>query len=76
MNCTNGENVVPGGYPHPFYDVDGTGEVYAFHAGGVNVVFGDGSVRFLDEDIAIGTLTALITRNQAGKEAPLNQGAY
>ena len=66
VNCTNGENVVPGGFPHPYYETEGTGEVYSFHSGGANVVFGDASVRFIDEEINIREFAKMVTR--AGNE--------
>jgi prepilin-type processing-associated H-X9-DG protein len=37
-------------------------EIYAFHAGGANFVFGDGSVRFVRQTVTIGVMAALITR--------------
>jgi prepilin-type N-terminal cleavage/methylation domain-containing protein/prepilin-type processing-associated H-X9-DG protein len=37
-------------------------EVYAFHAGGANVVFADGHVRFLRETIDIRVFARLVTR--------------
>lgn len=43
-------------------------EPYSFHPGGINVVFGDGSARFLTDDIAPLTMAALITR--AGGDSP------
>lgn len=51
--------------------VNGTnaGELYSFHTGGVNVVFGDGSVRFLRESIDIETAASIFTR-AAGDLAP------
>jgi prepilin-type N-terminal cleavage/methylation domain-containing protein/prepilin-type processing-associated H-X9-DG protein len=61
VNATNGEAL--GTYPHPFYNVDGTGQVYGFHSGGVNALFGDGSVRFVQQGINIRTLARLVTRN-------------
>jgi prepilin-type processing-associated H-X9-DG protein len=61
INVTNGEAL--GTYPHPFYNVDGTGQIYGFHSGGVNTLFGDGSVRFLRQNIGIRTLAAVVTRN-------------
>ncbi len=42
-------------------------ELFSFHAGGANVLLGDGSVRFLQETIAAAPLRAFITR--AGDEA-------
>jgi prepilin-type processing-associated H-X9-DG protein/prepilin-type N-terminal cleavage/methylation domain-containing protein len=38
------------------------GELYSFHPGGANVVFADGSVRFLQAGISLRVLAALITR--------------
>ncbi|MCX7665148.1 MAG: DUF1559 domain-containing protein [Gemmataceae bacterium] len=65
INVTNGENLgvyqVPNG--HPFYGVDGTGQIYAFHTGGANALFADGSVRFLRSSLSIRVLAALVTRN-------------
>jgi prepilin-type N-terminal cleavage/methylation domain-containing protein/prepilin-type processing-associated H-X9-DG protein len=37
-------------------------EVYAFHTGGANVVFADGSVHFLRKDMALCVLAKLMTR--------------
>jgi prepilin-type N-terminal cleavage/methylation domain-containing protein/prepilin-type processing-associated H-X9-DG protein len=61
INVTNGEAL--GTYPHPFYNVDGTGQIYGFHTGGVNVLYADGSVRYLRSTTDIRTLAALVTRN-------------
>ena len=55
---TNGE--VLGSYPHPYYNTDGTGQIYGFHTGGVNTLLGDGSVRFLQSSISIRNLAALV----------------
>ena len=37
---------------------------YSFHPGGLNVLIGDGAVKFLDETINIGIVAALVTRNR------------
>jgi prepilin-type N-terminal cleavage/methylation domain-containing protein/prepilin-type processing-associated H-X9-DG protein len=44
-------------------------EVYSFHSGGANVVFSDGSVRWLADSLDLCTLSALATRAGAGPEA-------
>jgi prepilin-type processing-associated H-X9-DG protein len=62
MNCTNGEDVGSVSFPYPYYGSEGTGEVFAFHPGGANFLFGDGSVKFLKETIGIRTFASLITR--------------
>lgn len=36
-------------------------ELYSYHPGGVNVLFGDGSVRFMKDTVAINVLRAVIT---------------
>ena len=61
INATNGQIVST--YPDPFYGTDGTGAVYGFHAGGVNALFGDGSVRFIRQAVDVRTFAALVTRN-------------
>jgi prepilin-type N-terminal cleavage/methylation domain-containing protein/prepilin-type processing-associated H-X9-DG protein len=60
INATNGQQLTV--YPDPFYGVDGTGEVYGFHPGGVNTLFVDGSVHFIDQEIDIRAFAALVTR--------------
>jgi prepilin-type processing-associated H-X9-DG protein len=44
-------------------------EIYSWHTGGANVLFGDGSVRFLHEDVSPLTVVALVTR-ASGEPAP------
>jgi prepilin-type N-terminal cleavage/methylation domain-containing protein/prepilin-type processing-associated H-X9-DG protein len=61
INVTNGEKI--GTYPHPFYNVDGSGQIYGFHPQGVNALFGDGSVRFLRQTIRIDVLAGLVSRD-------------
>jgi prepilin-type N-terminal cleavage/methylation domain-containing protein/prepilin-type processing-associated H-X9-DG protein len=45
------------------------GGTYAFHTGGANVVFCDGSVRFLSQSISLATMAKLVTCN-AGEVVP------
>jgi prepilin-type N-terminal cleavage/methylation domain-containing protein len=66
MNCANGSDIVASGYPHPVISTYGTSQPYSFHAGVVNHVFGDGSVRSLREDLDIREYARLVTR--AGEE--------
>jgi prepilin-type N-terminal cleavage/methylation domain-containing protein/prepilin-type processing-associated H-X9-DG protein len=61
INVTNGE--VLGTYPHPYYNTDGTSQIYGFHSSGVNILLADGSVRMLRSSTPIRTLAALVTRN-------------
>jgi prepilin-type N-terminal cleavage/methylation domain-containing protein/prepilin-type processing-associated H-X9-DG protein len=62
INCTNGEDA-RGVYPDPIYGTDGTGHIYAFHSGGANALFADGSVHFLASSTNISILAALLTRS-------------
>jgi prepilin-type N-terminal cleavage/methylation domain-containing protein/prepilin-type processing-associated H-X9-DG protein len=64
INVTNGDDFYPHtNGVHSFYGTDGTGQIYAFHTGGTNALFGDGAVRFLSATINIRTLARLVTRN-------------
>jgi prepilin-type N-terminal cleavage/methylation domain-containing protein/prepilin-type processing-associated H-X9-DG protein len=60
LNCANGE--VEATYPDPYFGVNGNGDIYAFHPGGANFLFGDGSVHFIQQNIDIRTLARLVTR--------------
>lgn len=76
VNRTNGfdhasENYGSTGYPSP-YGTEGSSQPYSFHPGGVQVGLGDGSVRMIDEGVAIEVISALVTRNQAAKEKNVN----
>jgi prepilin-type processing-associated H-X9-DG protein len=53
------------GYPAP-YGTEGTSQPYSFHPGGLNILLGDGAVKFLDEGTDIGIVAALSTRNGSG----------
>jgi prepilin-type N-terminal cleavage/methylation domain-containing protein/prepilin-type processing-associated H-X9-DG protein len=64
INATNGEDFGSTAFPHPFYGTEGTGEVYAFHPAGANVLYGDGSVDFLSEKIEMRVFARLVTRDK------------
>ncbi|HEY2760526.1 MAG TPA: DUF1559 domain-containing protein [Pirellulales bacterium] len=60
MNCTNGE-LYPAYNTAPWFS-EGTSEIYAFHVGGANFCFGDGSIHFITDTIPINMLARLIAR--------------
>jgi prepilin-type N-terminal cleavage/methylation domain-containing protein/prepilin-type processing-associated H-X9-DG protein len=62
VNCTNGEDFGSSGFPHPYYGSEGSGEAFAFHPGGANFAFGDGSVRQIGQTISIREFARLVTR--------------
>lgn len=62
VNGANGEDVFGRGFPDPYYITEGTGAIFAFHPGGVNILLGDGSVRFIKETVSLTTFVALATR--------------
>jgi prepilin-type N-terminal cleavage/methylation domain-containing protein len=64
INATNGEDFGSTAFPHPYYGTFGTGETYSFHPGGAQVALGDGSVRFIAENISIREYARLITRDR------------
>jgi prepilin-type N-terminal cleavage/methylation domain-containing protein/prepilin-type processing-associated H-X9-DG protein len=66
INAANGSDIVTSSYPHPWLNTYGTSTPYAFHTGGANHLFGDGSVRNINEDIDIREYARLVTR--AGEE--------
>ena len=63
MNCTNGDDVGSLAFPLPYYGTEGTSEIYSFHTGGANIGFGDGSVRFVSQNINIRELAKFVTRD-------------
>jgi prepilin-type N-terminal cleavage/methylation domain-containing protein/prepilin-type processing-associated H-X9-DG protein len=69
INATNG--IVQTTYPDPVYGIDGTGQVYGFHEGGVNALQADGSVRFVRQSIDFRTFAATVTRS-GGEVATLD----
>jgi prepilin-type N-terminal cleavage/methylation domain-containing protein len=77
INRSNGYDVGSESYGangYPSVGTEGSSQPYAFHASGLNVVRGDGSVKFINDEINIGVMGALITRNQATAESPI--GVY
>ena len=44
-------------------------EIFSFHAGGANVLMGDGSCRFVNENLAVAPLRAIITRSGGEADA-------
>jgi prepilin-type N-terminal cleavage/methylation domain-containing protein/prepilin-type processing-associated H-X9-DG protein len=66
LNCANGLDIAASAYPHPVFNTFGAGLPFAFHSGGGNFAFGDGSVRFLNDSIDIRDFARLVTR--AGAE--------
>jgi prepilin-type N-terminal cleavage/methylation domain-containing protein len=70
VNAANGSDIMASGYPHPWLSTFGSSATFAFHAGGANHLFGDGSVRNINEDIDIREYAKLVTR--AGEELTPN----
>jgi prepilin-type N-terminal cleavage/methylation domain-containing protein/prepilin-type processing-associated H-X9-DG protein len=68
---SNSDVCVPGPTPNSCpLNCTNDSEFFGFHTGGCNAVFGDGSVRFLNQNMSLCTLAALVTR--AGGEVPGN----
>jgi prepilin-type processing-associated H-X9-DG protein len=57
INCSNYFKITPGTIP------DRALSPFSFHSGGVNIVFGDGSVALIQENIDTDTFISLFTRN-------------
>ena len=49
--------------PWTVHDCGVNNEIFSFHGGGANVVFMDGSVRFLRDSISTITVRAMVTRD-------------
>ena len=58
------------------HGTEGSSQPYAFHVSGQNVLLADGSVKFIDEKVAIWVVTSLITRNGGVGETTVGSGAY
>ena len=63
LNCTNGDNVGGQTFPYQFYGADGSGETFSFHPGGANIMFGDGSLKYVRQDADIRVFARLVTRS-------------
>jgi prepilin-type N-terminal cleavage/methylation domain-containing protein len=77
INRTNGDDVGQESYGtsgYPDWGTEGTSQPFSFHSGGLNVVLGDGAVKFIAEDINIGIAAALTTRSSAGGTDANNDG--
>jgi len=75
INKTNGHNHGAQTYSStgfsdgtPAWGTEGSSQPYSFHPGGLQVTFGDGAVKFIDEQAAMEVLSALTTRNAGGSE--------
>ncbi|MFN0198525.1 MAG: DUF1559 domain-containing protein [Planctomycetaceae bacterium] len=79
INRTNGLDVgaqTYGALGYPSVGTEGSSQPYSHHSSGLNALFGDGSVKFLDEGISLGVIAALVTRNQAKNEVTISTGSY
>ena len=79
LNRTNGLDVggeTYGTTGYPSVGTEGSSQPYSFHSSGLNVLLGDGSVRFIDEGISLGIIAALVTRNQAKAEVAISTGSF
>jgi prepilin-type N-terminal cleavage/methylation domain-containing protein len=79
FNRTNGFNHAasvysPNGFDPPF-GTEGSSEPYAFHVSGQNVLMADGSVKFVDEKVAIWVVTSQVTRNGGIGETLIGNGS-
>lgn len=62
FNATNGHNVGAESYPNGTFGVQGTSQPYSFHVGGAQFLMGDGSVRFIGENVNLAVFVAAVTR--------------
>ncbi|QVL31918.1 DUF1559 domain-containing protein [Telmatocola sphagniphila] len=62
IGLTNGFPFGPSS-PDATFGTEGSGAPYAFHTGGINALYGDGSVHFLTNSIDIITYASLVTMN-------------
>ncbi len=63
FNATNGFNM--NGRPYPdtgYYKTQGSGQAFSYHTGGAHFLLGDGSVRFVSENLSLAVWVSLLTR--------------
>jgi prepilin-type N-terminal cleavage/methylation domain-containing protein/prepilin-type processing-associated H-X9-DG protein len=60
----DGNTIVTSGFGPCVINCNNGFDVYAFHPGGANVVFGDGSVRFLKESVSGQAFWAMLSRQR------------
>lgn len=65
LDTGTNKSILINGINHPGYNL------YSFHTGGANVVYADGSVHFLSENIDVASFIALVTKS--GGEAIASQ---
>ena len=66
FNATNGYNI--NGRPYPdtgYYKTQGSSQAFSYHVGGAHFLLGDGSVRFLNENLSLATYVGLLTRGNS-----------
>lgn len=78
MNVTNGfqSTYEAGNSGDPDFGTLPTGEIYAFHPGGANIVLADGAVRLLAVGTNVSVVAALITRAGGETAAADQQSVY
>ena len=65
------QTAAPAGNPTPavpyscLVNCSNDSEIYSFHIGGAVILMGDGSVRFISENMSAATLTAIISMNRS-----------
>ncbi len=78
VNGTNGADVLANYNATsgaPYWGVYGTSQPYAFHASGVNAVFGDGRVQLISSSVTVPVFAALVTAAGSSVEAS-SRGQY